>query len=126
MAEVATVAGMRRNEVKCIEEIVGRLGTKRTALETGKVEVRAAVAVCRQVRTEGIGREYDEEVVNCGLKCGGCEHKKTGVTSAIAVPNRGRQWRAQRSCASPLHAGLAVRVDAAMALACGRNRGHAT
>ena len=40
--------------------------------------------------------------------------------------NRGRQWRAQRSCASPLHAGLAVRVDAAMAPACGRNRGHAT
>ena len=22
------------------------------------------------------------------------------------LPNRGRQWRAQRSCASPLHAGL--------------------
>ena len=42
------------------------------------------------------------------------------------LPNRGRQWRAQRSCASPLHAGLAVRVDAAKALACGRNRGHAT
>jgi hypothetical protein len=43
-----------------------------------------------------------------------------------SAANRGRQWRAQRSCASPLHAGLAVRVDAAMAPACGRNRGHAT
>ena len=40
--------------------------------------------------------------------------------------NRGRQWRAQRSCASPLHAGLGVRVDAAMAPARSRNRGHAT
>ena len=41
-------------------------------------------------------------------------------------PNRGRQWRAQRSCASPLHAGLDVRVDAAMAGACGRDRRDST
>jgi len=26
----------------------------------------------------------------------------------MEAPNRGRQWRAQRSCASPLHAGLGV------------------
>jgi hypothetical protein len=43
-----------------------------------------------------------------------------------AAANRGRQWRAQRSCASPLHAGLDGRVDAAMAPACGRHRGDAT
>ena len=27
------------------------------------------------------------------------------------LPNRGRQWRAQRSCASPLHAGLDRAVE---------------
>jgi len=43
-----------------------------------------------------------------------------------AAANRGRQWRAQRSCASPLDAGLDGRVDAAMAPACGRHRGEAT
>jgi len=43
-----------------------------------------------------------------------------------AAANRGRQLRAQRSCASLLHAGLAVRVDAAMAPACSRERRHAT
>ena len=106
MAEVATVAGMRRNEVKCIEEIVGRLGTKRTALETGKVEVRTAVAVCRQVRTEGIGPEYDKEVVSCGLKCGGCEHRKTGVTSAVSEDGKSITLTSAR----PLSAG-SYRVD---------------
>jgi hypothetical protein len=44
----------------------------------------------------------------------------------VGTANRGRQWRAQRSCASPLDAGLAVRVDAAMAPACSRDRGLAT
>ena len=43
-----------------------------------------------------------------------------------SAANRGRQWRAQRSCASPLHAGLAVRQDAATARECGRGHGPAT
>ena len=41
-------------------------------------------------------------------------------------PNRGRQRRASAAKRSPLDAGLAARVDAAMAPACGRERGHAT
>ena len=43
-----------------------------------------------------------------------------------AAANRGRQWRAQRSCASPLHAGLDVRVDAADSPDLGRARSLAT
>jgi hypothetical protein len=56
----------------------------------------------------------------------------TGIEDAAArrtlrtPPNRGRQWRAQRSCASPLHAGLDGRVDAAMEPPCGRHPGDAT
>jgi hypothetical protein len=48
------------------------------------------------------------------------------VLSFRGTSNRGRQRRASEAKRSPLHAGLAVRADAAMAPACGRNGGHAT
>ena len=49
-----------------------------------------------------------------------------GMRAVREASNRGRQRRASEAKRSPLHAGLAVRVDAAMAPACGRNRGPAT
>jgi hypothetical protein len=59
--------------------------------------------------------------VPSGRRRGMCDEHLYG-----SAANRGRQWRAQRSCASPLHAGLDGRVDTAMAPECGRHLGDAT